>query len=366
MGIIKEKQEERHPIIAVLHSIGIASRWICEKLNLNPTTLRSDLARLGFKDRAKKRTKEEVFSAALKFYACLTTARYKITTSKDLDDVLKELLEEYLGIEEVVKEFSILDDVTSVLSRPQARAEDQPYVHLIEMIFGKKQAEEASELWHENLNFYTKNEECDIPQSLLELKKDLRKSWANSQRRKIGAVWDEKLNAVGIIENVLATLACRETLVVKRACGIGCEQQTLSAIGEDLAITRERIRQIFVKSIRKLRYLVRKNKLQGLHQIIASPVSIKEKVVFPKEGLYALVGESELSIRAKNCIKDEGIRFVGELAQRTREDLLETKNFGQKSLREVEEFMGLMGLSFGMKLDNFPDLEVLAKLGIDH
>lgn len=371
MGIIKEKQEERHPIIVVLYSLGIASRWICEKLNLNPTTLRLDYARLGLVERTKKKTKEEVFASVLKFYACLMTARHKITTLRDLDGVIKKLLEEYLGIEEVEKEFLILDDITSVLSRPQARTEDQPYVNLIEMLFEKKQAEEAAELWHDNLNLYTKCEECDIPQNTLDLKKDLRKSWANSQRRKIGAFWDEKLNAVSTIESVLENLTKREILVVRRRCGLGCEQKTFSAIGDDLAFTEERIRQVFHKALRKLRYLVRKNKLQGLYQIIASgPPIIKEeiKVILPVEGLYALIRESDdLSIRAKNCLcgGGGGFMFIGELAKRNGEELLKINNFGRKSLREVKELLSSMGLSFGMELENFPDPEILAKLGIE-
>ncbi|MFZ2193215.1 MAG: DNA-directed RNA polymerase subunit alpha C-terminal domain-containing protein [Candidatus Moraniibacteriota bacterium] len=369
MGEIKDNQEKRHPIIAVLHSIGIASRWISERLNLNPTTLRLDLDRLGLK-RTKKKTKEEVFASALKFYACLMTARHKLVISSDLDDMLKELLGEYLGIEEVEKEFLILDDIASTLSRPQARAEDQTYVNLIEMIFGRNQSDEASELWHDNLNLYTKSDESDVPQNALDLKKDLRKSWANSQRRKIGAIWDEKLNAVSTIESVLENLTKREILVVRRRCGLGCEQKTYSAIGDDLMVTEERIRQIFHKALRKLRYLVRKNKLQGLYQIIASgPPIIKEdiRVVLPVEGLYTLIGETDLSIRAKNCLGGGGggFKLVGELAQRTRENLMETKNFGRKSLKEVGELLDMMGLSFGMQFDNFPDPEILKKLGIE-
>lgn len=58
----------------------------------------------------------------------------------------------------------------------------------------------------------------------------------------------------------------------------------------------------------------------------------------------------ELSARAANCLKVAGIRTVRELVSKTREDLLDVKNFGQKTLEEINEKLVEMGLSLGMKL----------------
>ena len=58
----------------------------------------------------------------------------------------------------------------------------------------------------------------------------------------------------------------------------------------------------------------------------------------------------ELSARAANCLKVAGIRKVRELVSKTREDLLNVKNFGQKTLEEINEKLVEMGLSLGMKL----------------
>jgi DNA-directed RNA polymerase subunit alpha len=72
------------------------------------------------------------------------------------------------------------------------------------------------------------------------------------------------------------------------------------------------------------------------------------------EKLNKSVDEMELSVRSYNCLKNANIRTIGELVQKTEAEMLKTKNFGRKSLNEIKEILGSMGLSLGMKLDNFP------------
>ncbi|HET9314399.1 MAG TPA: DNA-directed RNA polymerase subunit alpha [Vicinamibacteria bacterium] len=66
------------------------------------------------------------------------------------------------------------------------------------------------------------------------------------------------------------------------------------------------------------------------------------------------VDEMELSVRSYNCLKNANIRTIGELVQKTEAEMLKTKNFGRKSLNEIKEILAGMGLSLGMKLDNYP------------
>ena len=72
------------------------------------------------------------------------------------------------------------------------------------------------------------------------------------------------------------------------------------------------------------------------------------------ENLFRPVSELELSVRSANCLKNAHIRYIGELVQRTETEMLKTKNFGRKSLNEIKSILEDMGLSFGLKLDNFP------------
>jgi DNA-directed RNA polymerase subunit alpha len=72
------------------------------------------------------------------------------------------------------------------------------------------------------------------------------------------------------------------------------------------------------------------------------------------EKLNKSVDEMELSVRSYNCLKNANIRTIGELVQKTESEMLKTKNFGRKSLNEIKEILGGMGLSLGMRLDNYP------------
>ena len=80
------------------------------------------------------------------------------------------------------------------------------------------------------------------------------------------------------------------------------------------------------------------------------------------ENLFRPVSELELSVRSANCLKNANITLIGELVQKTEAEMLKTKNFGRKSLNEIKSILTDMGLSLGMKLDNFP----LAKTGEDN
>jgi DNA-directed RNA polymerase subunit alpha len=70
------------------------------------------------------------------------------------------------------------------------------------------------------------------------------------------------------------------------------------------------------------------------------------------EVLGRSVEELELSVRSYNCLKNANIQTIGDLVQKTEAEMLRTKNFGRKSLNEIKEILGGLGLSFGMKFDS--------------
>jgi DNA-directed RNA polymerase subunit alpha len=82
----------------------------------------------------------------------------------------------------------------------------------------------------------------------------------------------------------------------------------------------------------------------------------KQKI---NENLYRSVEELELSVRSANCLKNAQINLIGELVQKSEAEMLKTQNFGRKSLNEIKDILAEMGLSLGVKLDNFPDPEYL-------
>lgn len=69
------------------------------------------------------------------------------------------------------------------------------------------------------------------------------------------------------------------------------------------------------------------------------------------ENLLRKVDELELSVRSTNCLENADIKYIGELVQKSENEMLRTKNFGRKSLNEIKEILHEMGFSLGMKLD---------------
>lgn len=83
------------------------------------------------------------------------------------------------------------------------------------------------------------------------------------------------------------------------------------------------------------------------------PVSDEPKKKF-NENLFRRIDEIELSVRSANCLENADIKYIGELVQKTEAEMLRTKNFGRKSLNEIKQILVGMGLSLGMKLEDFP------------
>lgn len=78
---------------------------------------------------------------------------------------------------------------------------------------------------------------------------------------------------------------------------------------------------------------------------------IDPKLICPVEDL-------ELTVRSANCLKAEGIKYIGDLVQRTEVELLKTPNLGKKSLTEIKDVLAERGLSLGMRLEHWPPSEL--------
>jgi DNA-directed RNA polymerase subunit alpha len=66
------------------------------------------------------------------------------------------------------------------------------------------------------------------------------------------------------------------------------------------------------------------------------------------------VDDLELTVRSANCLKAENIYYIGDLIQRSENDLLKAPNLGRKSLNEIKDILISKGLSLGMKVENWP------------
>jgi len=78
-------------------------------------------------------------------------------------------------------------------------------------------------------------------------------------------------------------------------------------------------------------------------------VSEEEQALYEK--LRLPISELELSVRSANCLKDANIKTIAELVKKTESELLTFRNFGKKSLTEINDILKVMGLGLGIKVD---------------
>ena len=93
--------------------------------------------------------------------------------------------------------------------------------------------------------------------------------------------------------------------------------------------------------------------LEGTDSIDFSPPAQRSSQQFDPI-LLRPVDELELTVRSANCLKAENIYYIGDLIQRTENELLKTPNLGRKSLNEIKEVLASRGLTLGMRLESWP------------
>ena len=72
------------------------------------------------------------------------------------------------------------------------------------------------------------------------------------------------------------------------------------------------------------------------------------------QNLLRKVEDMELSVRSANCLKNDNLRYIGDLVQKTESEMLRTPNFGRKSLNEIKELLAVYDLHLGMQVENWP------------
>ena len=82
---------------------------------------------------------------------------------------------------------------------------------------------------------------------------------------------------------------------------------------------------------------------------VAVPERLQDLFARPIEDL------AELSVRSRNSLQKENIRTLGDLVQRSEDEMLQIENFGKKSLKEISDFLEEHGLRFGMMLEEGDD-----------
>jgi DNA-directed RNA polymerase subunit alpha len=77
------------------------------------------------------------------------------------------------------------------------------------------------------------------------------------------------------------------------------------------------------------------------------------QIVLTRRQLEKNVEELELSVRSSNCLRAAEIKTIGDLVQKSESEMLKYRNFGRKSLKEIQDLLAETGLSFGMDVTRF-------------
>ena len=83
-------------------------------------------------------------------------------------------------------------------------------------------------------------------------------------------------------------------------------------------------------------------------EVLKITEGISEEMIAMQKLLNSTIDEMELSVRSYNCLQTAGIKYIHELVSREENEMLRFKNFGRKSLTELVEKLGKVGLHFGM------------------
>lgn len=387
----KDQQAARKLMVAELYALGITNTAIAGMLGVRRETITRDVANLGvaqkFQDRPTK--DRDVFRAVLLRYARLRVVK----DIEDIDQLLVSLrlpvfLSSWLKENEILAFLRGVESTMRQLLVPAVPPDKQGYARLLSEVLhcsfspAKISVQTAEEVWHNYLEQMV-NSPDNVADSRQNVQHTAAAMYLAQYRAQIAPMLTDQVCAM--VDAQLDTLAPREREILRKRFGIDKESaQTHQGVGEDEDVTRERIRQIESKALRKLRHPSRKRVLASLLEPVGEPVAVASanerqkadlrlqkafvdqcsSLMRAAEPLMALldnavsdkrwvrgdnlsrsVDELHLNIRAVRCLRDVGILTIGDLVKKTERDLLRIKNFGRKSLREIKEILANMGLS---------------------
>ncbi|MBI1799064.1 MAG: DNA-directed RNA polymerase subunit alpha [Candidatus Eisenbacteria bacterium] len=87
--------------------------------------------------------------------------------------------------------------------------------------------------------------------------------------------------------------------------------------------------------------------------VVDSEEDVNPELLKVRRLLEKSVDELELSVRSSNCLRAAEIRSIGDLVQKGEPEMLKYRNFGRKSLKEIQDILGEMGLGFGMDVSTY-------------
>lgn len=360
------EQREREPLIRTLVAeCGLSYEDTAELIGCSATTVKNDVEAYGGLDAfaPSRPSQQDRFAAAFVRYAqCANGLRH------DPDQKILRALESWIGIKAHV---ASADMALGALTVPQYAKGQENYYCLAIAIFGPPSGPDPLDGWRAFLEEIARLT-IQAPRDLREAKGVVTRRMADEIRNFVAPTWPH--DAAERMEAALAVLDENEREVIRRRFGLGREGETLEQIGRSLKTTRERVRQAEHKALRKLRSRTVRDDLLPLVSPLSNVEEWKLKDRLQQEEAAAIeaaaaerpaltefqevllrrIENLELSTRTGNCLSNAGIEYVWQLVEKSEYDMLKSKNFGRKSLNEINFVLGTLGLRLGMVLPPLP------------
>lgn len=380
----QQGSREREPLVHELYALGLSAQEIARLTKWSEAAIAKNVKRLGVSllmlDRPKRR--QDVFAVVVKRYAGYVMALALKKPLSPLDEQASAALKEWLGEDKLLAVISGINYTMEQLLCPQYPPEREGYAKLISSIFahegvfvqrmllypaGTPEAENVPYnvmVWRALLIQIASGEE-PVPADEAALCRLLVRRALAEDRCQIRPIWDNQV--FELIDCLLKeTLTEREQQGLRLLFGLDGQPQSKRQVAIALDVTPSRVNQLEKTALRKLRQAGHSQRRQLW--VIAQPVGDALQREFKRReetaalarqqaetpinpALLWSVDELNLSVRAANCLQNRDIKLIGELVQLSEAELMKAKNFGRRSLKEVEEALAGCGLHLGMRID---------------
>lgn len=307
--------------------------------------------------------------------------------ANEFDAPLRKMLGEYLKIGALRQFYAGACEAAELFQRPTCPAEMETYRKFCVVVIGRTQIGQDS--FDEVLRKVGALPWLPWPHSVREFQQLLARKVCDDALNRDSlapAAWPH--NVAEFINALLEKhLLESQRTTMQYLFGLQCEKLSHQQIAKKLHVSECRVRMLVARAYQKLRGLAGREfrmlwrgtseqimemiadlKMRaGLQQVTDEQLSRMEggaAVSAFASGDFVLVdgasisltlmlypvSELELSVRSGNCLKYTGIKYLGELIQRSETDMLKSKNFGRKSLKEIKEVLASMGLRLGIQI----------------
>lgn len=381
---------ERGVVVYDLYSLGLGWRQIAWLTGWSEGQVQVIVREFGGLSAFPHRptTNEATFQDVLRVYAEIWAGKRLVPGIGDMKWYLA-VLGRWLGVEKMTGylrgvEWAVAS-LVNIEHAPGDTGRVQLYLDLV-MVEPSIGRQSADQLWREFL--LSVPDRRPLPKSLQQVLGELQpRLLVGGARACVWPLWSEQESRV--LEEALGTLDGRANRIIRSCYGIGCEPVQQTVLAEQLGTSRTWIQQLRLRALRALRQTkavhnllrriqplsVLQDQVDSLLRDVAGlegELTVRSERIGKIERLHAGVpatgeewnphlfkrlDELDLSVRSANCLENQGMQFVWQLVQKTESDLLMTKNFGRKSLNEINEVLHDLGLTLGMNLTGFPLLQ---------